>query len=78
MVNIIIDSTDVYDNNGNWYKLGKTAAYYGKNTSSDGSDNSHQFVTDAVSASGININNYDVVIAVHANDSWQQILVSGI
>jgi len=74
---------DVYDNNGNWYKLGKTAAYYGKNvtkkyangtTYEDGSDNSSQFQLDAVEAadSDINFNNYDVVVVIHAGKSQQE------
>ncbi|MFA4935051.1 MAG: hypothetical protein WC568_04365, partial [Candidatus Methanoperedens sp.] len=34
-VNITINQSDIYDNYGKWYKLGKTAAYYGKNISED-------------------------------------------
>ena len=82
-VNIIINSNDVYDNNGKWYKLGKTAAYYGKNvtktyangtTYEDGSDNSSQFRFDAVDAADndINFNNYDAVIVIHSGKSQQE------
>lgn len=71
-VNITINPEDVYDNNSNWYKLGKTAAYYGKNIAI--SDNSSQFLLDTVEAadSDVNFSKYDAVIVIHANKSQQE------
>jgi M6 family metalloprotease-like protein len=82
-INIILNSEDIYDNNSNWYKLGKTAVYYGRNithtkadgtTYEDGWDNSSQFLLDVVETADLDINfsNYDAVIVLHANKSQQE------
>ncbi len=82
-VNIVINPEDVYDNNSNWYKLGKTAAYYGRNityprtngtTYEDGSDNSSKFLLDVVETvdNDVNFTEYDAVVIVHSNKSQQE------